>query len=223
MEEEITAGNEPQDNPKPTIDKKPQVYILRDWKEYAGESFLIIFSVLLALILTEFINNLHEKHETKDLLDNIRRELKINRIFEKEQYAYHQQVLRSIDSALASPELQKKIVSNDEFHLQYIAPHGVLYRYLDDVAWEVAKSHNISSKVDIKTMYLLTYIYQDQARIMKVEDEVAKVFLSREAGKVENAHATLILIKNNYKGWAVDRAPGLLKQYDKAIKLLGEE
>ena len=223
MDEEITTGNLPQDNPKPTNDKKPEVYILRDWKEYVGESFLIIFSVLLALILTEFINNLHEKNETRDLLVNIRRELKVNRMLEKEQYAYHQQVIRSIDSALASPELQKKIVSNDEFHLQYIAPHGVLYRYLDDVAWDVAKSHNISSKIDIKTMYLLTYIYQDKARIMKVEDEIAKVFLSREAGKVENAHATLILIKNNYRGWAVDRAPGLLKQYDKAIKLLGDE
>jgi hypothetical protein len=223
MEEEVTTGNKSQDNPKPIIDKKPEVYILRDWKEYAGESFLIIFSVLLALILTEFINNLHEKNETRDMLVNIRKELKVNRMLEKEQYAYHQQVLRSIDSALASPELQKKIVSNDEFHLQYIAPHGVLYRYLDDVAWEVAKSHNISSKVDIRTMYLLTYIYQDQARIMKVEDEVAKVFLSREAGKVENAHATLILIKNNYRGWAVDRAPGLLKQYDNAIRLLGDE
>ena len=58
---------------------------------------------------------------------------------------------------------------------------------------------------------------------MKVEDEIAKVFLSREAGKIENAHATLILIKNNYKGWAVDRAPALIKQYDEAIKLLDEE
>jgi hypothetical protein len=46
--------------------------------------------------------------------------------------------------------------------------------------------------------------------------------LSREAGKIENAHATLIMIKNNYKGWAVDRAPGLLNQYDEAIKALGK-
>ena len=222
MEEEINSADSGQ-IPQPNKKQIPEVYILRDWKECAGESLLIIFSVLLALILTEFINNLHEMKETRDLLDNIRKELKINRMFEKEQYAYHQQVLRSIDSALASPELQKKIVSNDEFHLKYIAPHGVIYRYLDDVAWEIAKSHNISSKVDIKTMYLLTYIYQDQARIMKVEDEIAKVFLSREAGKVENAHATLILIKNNYRGWAVDRVPGLLEQYDKAIKLLAKE
>jgi hypothetical protein len=223
MEEEINAGGATQDDHEPNISAKPQVYVLRDWKEYAGESLLIIFSVLLALILTEFINNLHEKKETKDLLDNIRNELIANKKAETEQYAYHLQVVRSIDSALVSPGLQKKIVSNDEFHLNYIAPHGVLYRYLDDVAWEVAKNHNISSKISFKTISLLTYIYGDQARIMKVEDEIAKVILSRESRKVENAHATLILIRDNYLGWAVDRAPGLLKQYDEAIRLLGEE
>ena len=223
MEEETTAGDGIQDGLKPNTDQKPQVYILRDWKEYAGESLLIIFSVLLALVLTEYFNNLHEKRETNELLNNVRNELIINKRFEEEQYAYHQKVLRSIDTALASPEIQKKIVSNDEFHLQYIAPQGVLYRYLDDVAWEVAKSHNISSRVSLKTVSMLTYIYQDQARIMKSEDEIAKVFLSSESRKPENAHVTLILIRDNYKGWAVDRAPGLIKQYDEAIKVLGDE
>ena len=222
MEEETNASA-PGQAAKPDIKPKSEVYVLRDWKEYAGESLLIIFSVLLALVLTEFINNIHDKNETRDLLNNIRNELIANKKAETEQYAYHQRVLRSIDSALVRTDLQKKIVSNDEFHLKYIAPHGVLYRYLDDIAWEVAKNHNISSRIGFKTIKLLTYIYEDQARIMKAEDEIAKVFLSRDAGKVENAHATLILIKNNYKGWAVDRAPGLLKQYDEAIKLLDEE
>ncbi len=222
MEDEVNAAGPPQD-PNPNIKSKSEVYVLRDWKEYAGESLLIIFSVLLALVLTEFINKIHDKNETRDLLINIRNELISNKKAEAEQYAYHLRVIRSIDSALVNPELQKKIVSNDEFHLKKIAPDGVLYRYLDDIAWEVAKNHNISSRISFRTIKMLTYIYQDQARIMKAEDEIAKVFLSREAGKVENAHATLILIKNNYKGWAVDRAPGLLKQYDKAIKLLGEE
>ena len=32
---------------------KTFVYTVRDWKEYLGEALLIIFSVLLALIMTE--------------------------------------------------------------------------------------------------------------------------------------------------------------------------
>jgi len=206
MKEKPTPASNKRHIAAPGAGAKPQVYVLRDWKEYAGESLLIIFSVLLALVLTEFINKLHDKNETRELLNNVRAELIANKQAEREQYAYHLQVIRSIDSALASPALQKKIVSDDEFHSPVIAPHGVLYRYLNDIAWQIAKEHNISSRIDFKTTSLLTHIYEEQARVMKVEDEIARVFLSREAGKPENAHATLILIKNNYKGWAVDRA-----------------
>jgi hypothetical protein len=200
-----------------------KVYTLRDWKEYVGESFLIIFSVLLALILTEFISSLHEKSETRELLENVKKELITNKQFETEQLAYHLKVLKSIDSALTDPERQKKIVVNDEFHLHYIAPADILYRYFDDVAWEVAKNHNISSKISLNALKKLTHIYLDQARIMKVEDEIAKVLLSYESRKTQNAHETLILLRDNYKGWAVDRAPGLLLQYDEAFKLLDEK
>ncbi|HEY2583171.1 MAG TPA: hypothetical protein VGI43_15270, partial [Mucilaginibacter sp.] len=85
MEETVPDnGQHPESNKK----KIPEVYILRDWKEYVGESVLIIFSVILALIVTEFFNNLHEKKETRDLINNIRAELEINKKFETEQYAY---------------------------------------------------------------------------------------------------------------------------------------
>jgi len=60
MEEEIISANDNSNTDgEPT--KIPEVYTLRSWKEYVGESILIIFSVLLALIVTEYINNLHEK------------------------------------------------------------------------------------------------------------------------------------------------------------------
>jgi hypothetical protein len=219
MEEELPEEQDTA-SPKPEIEQIPEIYVLRGWKEYVGESLLIIFSVLLALILTEYFNYLHEKKDTGELITNIRNELITNRKLEVEQYAYQLKVLKAIDSAMASTEMQKKIVSNGEFHLNYIAPAGILYRVFDDAAWEVAKSHNISSKVDIKTIYMLTNIYTDQVRIMKVEDEVAKVIFSPESRKPENARTTLILIRDNYKGWAVDRANGLLYQYDQAIKAL---
>jgi len=202
---------------------KQEIYTVRDWKEYVGESLLIVFSVFLALFFTEVINSRHEKNETKELIRNIRAELIRNKQYTAEQYAYDQKVLKSIDSALTNPELQKRIILNDEFHLNYIAPAGVLYRYLDNIAWDVAKSHNILSKIDFKEASLLTRIYDEQSRIMKVEDEVAKVMFNPESRKSQNAHATLMLIRDNYHAWAVDREPGLIKQYEQAIDMLKEE
>lgn len=202
---------------------KQEIYTVRDWKEYIGESLLIVFSVFLALFFTEVINSQHEKNETKELIHNIRTELIRNKQYTAEQYTYDQKVLKLIDSALTNPQFQKRIVSDDEFHLNYIAPAGVLYRYLDNIAWDVAKSHNILSKIDFKEASLLTRIYDEQSRIMKVEDEVAKVMFNSESRKTQNAHATLMLIRDNYHAWAVDRAPGLIKQYQQAIDLLKEE
>jgi hypothetical protein len=222
MEEDVQPVPEaPKKNPhhKGT----PKVYILRDWKEYLGESFLIIFSVILALVLTEYFNNLHDKKETKELLDNIKAELIHNKQFEREQYTYQKNALKAIDSALKTPSFQQKILTDGELHLNYIAPEGVVNRDLSTVAWEIAKSHNITTKVSFKLIAKLTDIYANQARIDKVEEKVANVLLSWESRRPENIRTTLLLLRDNYKGWAFDRAPSLIAKYDEAIKMLDDE
>jgi hypothetical protein len=203
--------------------EKPEVYVLRDWKEYLGESALIIFSVLLALFLTEYLTGLHEKKVTRELLNSIKEELIKNKKKEQEQYAYEKIVLKNIDSALTHPEFQQKIITNDEFHLQLLAPSGIMYRDLSTVAWEVGKSNNIISKAKFDLVTKLTDIYANQARIDKLEDKVADVFLKYESRKPENIRTSLILMRDNYKGWAFDRAPSLIAKYDEAIKMIDEE
>src|SRR5439155_25333750 len=78
----------------------PEVSVVRNWKEYLGESLLIVFSVILALGLTEVINKINEGQRTKEVLHQLREELIINKKAEEEQYAYHLQVLKNINSAL---------------------------------------------------------------------------------------------------------------------------
>jgi hypothetical protein len=216
---------DPENSKKAHHGDKPEVYILRDWKEYLGESFLIMFSVLLALFLTEYITKLHEKKETNEILRNIKDELIRNKKAEEEQYAYQKMVLKNIDSALKSKNFQQKIIENDEFNLSLIAPDGVLYRDLSTVAWDVAKSRDITTKADFKLISKLTDIYANQARIDKLEDKIADIFLKYESRKQENIHVSLILMRDNYKGWAFDRAPSLIAKYDEAIKMMdkGEE
>ena len=137
---------------------------------------------------------------------------------------YNMQILSKIDSILTNKDLQADIVNNDEFHLNVIAPEGVLYRYLDMEAWTVAKNNNIMAKIDIKTISAITKLYEDQGRIGKVEDEVAKIIFERTSRDQKQVHQTLILIRDIYHGWAVDRVPGLLSEIDKVIgKIESEE
>lgn len=210
-------------NHESTDKGKHYVYPVRDWKEYLGESLLIIFSVLLALIVTEYISKLHEKANTKELLKNIVLELEHNKKAIEEMQAYNIQVLSKIDSVLINKKLQAEIVSNDEFHLNVIAPQGVLYRYLDTEAWIVAKNNNIMAKIDIGTISAITKSYEDQGRIGKVEDEVARIIFDRSSRDQKQVHQTLILIRDIYHGWAVDRVPGLLHQIDNVITIIKSE
>jgi hypothetical protein len=202
--------------------ERPEVVTVRNWKEYLGESILIIFSVGLALILTERFNKLHEERQTKEILHQLREELIGNKNSEQEQYAYHLQVLKNIDSALNHPEFARKFINESgEIDLKHtIAPHGVLRHDLNDVAWQVAKQNNIFSKIDINTYSLLTDIYDNQQRITNSETEIGHVLLSFESRKPENLRTTLILVRDNYHGWAVDRAPNLLHLYQQAIEKL---
>jgi len=199
------------------VKNKTYVYPIRNWKEYLGESCMIIFSVLLALIVTEYINKSHERENTRSLLKNIIVELNHNKKAIQEMQVYNLQVLRKIDSALLNKNIQAELVSNDEFHLNVIAPQGVLFRYLDQEAWTVAKNNNIMSKIDIESVTIHSKLYEDQVRIGKVEDEVARVIFDRASRDPKQVHQTLILIRDIYHGWAVDRVPELLSKIDKAI------
>jgi len=219
METEIIE--QPEINPKAGLvpeKSKTFVYTVRDWKEYLGEALLIIFSVLLALIVTEYISSLREKENTRDILKNISAELTHNKKAIHEMNEYNLQVLNKIDSALVNKKLQDELISNNEFHLKEIAPQGVLYRYLDNEAWTIAKNNNVMSKVDGETIAMLTKVYEDQGRMMKVEDEVAKIIFDRASRDPKQVHTTLILIRDIYHGWAVDRTGDLLQKIDITIK-----
>jgi len=200
----------------------PKVFTVRDWKEYVGESLLIVFSVLLALFLTEYFGKVHDKENTRSLLKEVVQELSENRRSIQEMKQYNLLILANIDSSLADKNRIAKIVSNDEFNLKIIIPEGALYRYMKSEAWSVAKSNNIIQKLDFQTLALLTRVYGDLDRMMKVEEEVAKVYFSRESRDPRQVHASLILIRDIYHAWAVDRSDGLIQSIDSTIMKVKE-
>ena len=217
MEEDL----ENQEQTKSLVSLTPEkihVFTERNWKEYLGESLLIVFSVLLALFTTEFINKQHEKENTSEILASITTELKHNRVAIHEMDEYNLKVLANIDSALKNEKLRNSLVSNAEFNLKIIAPQGVLYRFLDNEAWTIARNNNITSKIDVQTASALAKVYEDQDRIGKVESEVAKIIFDWESRDSTKVRTTLILIRDIYHGWAVDRVPSLLSQIDSAIE-----
>src|SRR5258708_25447421 len=89
-----------------------EVITIRNWKEYLGESLLIVFSVILALSLTEWFTKLHEERQTSQVLRQLRDELISNKKAEEEQYQYHLRVIKNIDSALNDPAFAQQFINN---------------------------------------------------------------------------------------------------------------
>jgi hypothetical protein len=198
----------------------PEVITIRTWKEYIGESLLIIFSVVLAIILTEVINKIHENNQTHELLHQLREEIIANKKAEEDQFQYHLKIMKRIDSAILTPHYAEKFINDGEIHLSVIIDSGVLKHDLNDVAWQAAKQNNVFTKIDFGTYSMLTDIYDNQQRISKSEDEIGKLLLDRESRKSENLRITLILMHDNFFAWEVERAPRLLEMYKKAIDAL---
>jgi hypothetical protein len=224
MEEPIKEKDPPTEKNKKGTKERSEVITVRTWKEYVEECALIVFSVVLALVVTEAFNKRHENQHIKEVLHQLHEELIENKRSETEQYAYHSEILRKIDSALNDPTIANKFIAGGKVDLNIITPppHGLLLHDLNDVAWEVAKQNNIFSKLDLETYSLLTDIYNNQDRITKSEDEIAKVLLAWESRKPENIRTTLILVRDNFQGWATGRAPGLLNLYQRAIDKLSK-
>ncbi len=220
MEENLQDENKAPVQIKTKKEHPPEVITIRNWKEYLGESLLIMFSVVLALLLTELFNKIHENNKDVEILKQLRQELVDNKKSEEIQYSYHLQVLKNIDSALTHPAFAGQFINNGVLNLKLIAPDGVTRVDLNDVAWQVAKENNILSKLDLDTYSLLTRIYDQQQHITNSEDKLGNVLLSWESRKPENLRTTLILTSNNYHAWAVDRAPELLRKYQLAIDKL---
>jgi len=199
-----------------------EVITVRTWKEYLGECLLIVFSVILALGLTEYFTSLHDKNKAHEILHQLREELISNKKDAADQYAYHLKVFKFIDSAKKNPSFAKKFIDSNKVHLGVLFPQGVLLHDLNDVAWQQAKQNDVFSKIDLDTYSLLTEIYNNQSRILNLEPSLEKILISYDSRKEENLQVTLTLLHDVIFGWVVERTPFLLQKYQLAIDKLNK-
>lgn len=82
----------------------------------AFESSLIVFSVLLALFLNEYREQLKEERERDRAMQLIMVELKSNLTVLKQWIPYHQQVVKNLDELLENQEQGQEINDANTIH-----------------------------------------------------------------------------------------------------------
>ena len=203
-------------------EKHQIVTIERNWKEYLGECLLIVFSVALALGLTEYFSDLHDKNKADGILHQLKLELMSNRDDVIEQAKYHEQVFKLIDSAKHNAAFAQKFLDSGVIHLNVIMPQGALLHDLKDAAWQEAKENDVFTRIDFDTYSELSSIYSNQQRFLNVEPSTEKVFISYDSRKQENLQVTLTLVHDLVYGWAYARTDSLVKKYQIAIDKLSK-
>jgi hypothetical protein len=198
------------------------VTVERDWKEYLGECLLIVFSVALAIGLTEYLTSLHERKKAGEILHQLKEELIANKSDAQEQYAYYQQVFNLIDSAKHDTAFSKQFLENGKIHFNLIMPHGALLHDLKETAWQQAKENDVFSTLNYDTYSLLTNIYSSQERFLNLEPTLEKIFFSYESRKQENLDVTLTLLHDALYAWVAQRTPELIENYQKGIDALSK-
>lgn len=149
------------------------------------ESMLIVFSILLALAVSEYSERNNRKERAEVALQNIHLEIGTNAAALRRTIPYHTAMLKRLDLSLADSVATLR--SRGVFEtLGEIAPQGLQPPSLSSTAWDMATMTDAVSRTDYAKVYELSRLYQLQK--MGVESTVPRLgelIFSRETFHAE--------------------------------------
>lgn len=127
------------------------------------ESFLIVFTVLLALALSEWRSNLKEERTKEVVLNNILQEIRDNQSDLKEKMEYHNQMSQKMGQYLNSDSLWSTLQYESAIEaIIQIMDRGIQVPELQSTAWRSAELSGVVNSFDYETIYVLSNVYKVQ-------------------------------------------------------------
>lgn len=134
-----------------------------DWQKLLFESFLIVLSILFALLINEWRKGQEQAAQHDKALAMVLKELQHNRDELKKVMPYHQKVKVELDSILKHTSLQVLLEQPVRQYLGDVAPRGIFPPELQTTAWNTAQLSGAVSLFDEETIYALANVYELQA------------------------------------------------------------
>ncbi len=180
---------------------------------------MIVFSVLFALFISEWRNNVNEKKRTATILDNIEAEIKANHLVLKDVLMYHDSVRQNITLAIKQDSIKQVFFPDQKFYLYKVAPNGIMQEYINNIAWEVAKQERISTQIDFELSKSLFVAYKQQSSFEQALYDISDLLNNRNSHKIEHAEETALLFRRAFNE-LVGREIRLAIVYEHALKQL---
>lgn len=176
---------------------------MRKFWHYVLEALLIVFSVLFALYIENYVENLKTLERKQQALERIRLELarnsKVLADWMPKHEATYQLLYRS--SLTNNDSLKKVLLMYNYFNISVLTKQeSIVNTILTTTAWETAQSTQIVSEFDLELMEYLTQVYALQRMIMeKTLQDIIGVYLDRNSHDLGKVDATLKQFEIRYQ------------------------
>lgn len=158
---------------------------------------MIVFSVVLGIMLSEYIEERKNEKEAELLMDKIKIEVLDNKILLEFYTPYHQEIVQSIDSLIYEDDFIKSFTKDVSALFENALTKGnLMTRTPAEDAWDIAKSHPLVVHFEYEELLMLSRIYNQQKRTYESVPKIIDLLLSSDFNEEEKAVNNLKAFKN---------------------------
>ena len=188
--------------------------------ESIKQLFLIVFSVVLGLFLSERIEEGKKEKEAKLLLSKIKSEVNDNKKLLEYWVPYHREIVNRLDSLNDNEIFISNFIEDESALFEEVLTRGnIMGSSPSNDAWDIAKSHPLVVHFDYEELLILSKIYNQQASTYTPVPKIIELFLSADFNSKENAKPNLQTFKNRMQE-VVSREIQLMSYFAEAEKIL---
>lgn len=191
-------------------------------QEYLIQALLIVFSVILALFLNEYRNNLKAKNELDKTLANLQTEIENNRKILQDLIPYHQSVYNRLNSISQSDSAISTLKSPLIYGIIELFPKGLFPNTPGNSAWEVLLATGQLSQIEIDQAQHLSKLYSSQESIDDLVDEIYAFVVNRDILNESEVRGNLLILSLHLQELH-QREAYLLSLYNESLAFLNQD
>lgn len=186
--------------------------------KYLGQVFLIVFSVVFGLYLSERIEDNKNEKNAQELFSKINLELNANKQLLDYWVPYHKEIVHKLDSLSGDKNFTEAFINDKTVIYQAFSRGTIMSDMPSNDAWDIAKSHPLIVNMDYDKLFVLSKIYNQQKFTYESIPELINLMVSTEFNSREKANQNLQLFRDKLME-IYGRELQLVNYYEQAEKL----
>jgi len=188
--------------------------------ENTKQLFLIVFSVVFGLYLSERIEEQKDEKEAMKLLSKVTSEVNDNQKLLEHWAPYHREITERLDSLCNNETFIENFINDKSILFNEVLTRGTfMSRMPSSDAWDIAKSHPLVVNIDYEELLILSKIYNQQKSTYEPVAKIFEKFFTSDVNTKENAKPNLLEFQSQIQE-IVGREVQLMNYFIEAEQIL---